>query len=101
MGHQARAGNSAYNAAKAALWMFTRCLAAEVWPRRIEVNELIPGPVATGPHEDWKRPGAAPPFADSERVKTAEEVAPLAVWLAARPPGGPTAQSFSLARRAL
>ncbi|MCX7016245.1 MAG: SDR family oxidoreductase [Candidatus Sumerlaeota bacterium] len=99
MGHQARAGGSSYNAAKAALWMVTRCLAMEVWPHGVDVNELVPGPVATRPNVAWSQPGAPPPFADSERVKSADEVAPLAVWLAAQQPGGPTAQSFSLARR--
>ena len=29
----------------AALWMFTRCLSMEVWQHKIDVNELIPGPV--------------------------------------------------------
>ncbi len=99
LGHQAGAGQSAYRAGKAGLWMFTRCLAEEVWPHGIEVNELVPGPVATSLTQGRMRVGGPPPFAPSERVKTPEEVATLAVYLAAQPPGGPTAQSFSLARR--
>lgn len=101
MGHQAGAGQSAYRAGKAGLWMLTRCLAEEVWQYGIDVNELIPGPVATSATQGRMQAGGPPPFAPSERVKTSEEVAPLAVHLAAQPPGGPTAQSFSLARRPL
>jgi 3-oxoacyl-[acyl-carrier protein] reductase len=55
--------------------------------------------VATALTADSMRVGGPPPFAESERVKPPEEVAELALWLATRPPGGPTAQSFSLARR--
>ncbi len=101
MGHQARPGNSAYNVAKAGLWMMTRCLALEVWEQGIEVNELVPGPVYTDLTADtFPPPGIkAPHLAASERVKTPDECVPLAVFLAAQPPGGPTGQSFSLARR--
>ncbi len=101
MGHQARAGNSAYNAAKAGLWMFTRCLALELWDKNIEVNELVPGPVYTDLTAGYFDPSlkVPPPFAESERVKTPEECVPLALFLASHPPGGPTGQTFSLARR--
>src|SRR5947208_772683 len=94
-----RGGNSSYNVAKAGVWMFTRCLAMEVWPHGIDVNEIIPGPVATQLTAGFMPTTGPPPFAESERVKTPEEVAPLAVFLAAQPRGGPTGQSFSLARR--
>jgi 3-oxoacyl-[acyl-carrier protein] reductase len=99
MGHGAGAANSAYRVGKAGNWMLTRCLAAEVWEHGIDVNELVPGPVQTDLTKSRMQVGAPPPFAPSERVKYPEDVAPLAVWLAAQPPGGPTAQSFSLARR--
>ena len=99
MGHSARANNAAYNAAKAGVWMFTRCLALEVWPHAIDVNEIVPGPVYTKLTEDFFEPGKAPPLAESERVKTPEECVPLILFLATHPPGGPTGQSFSLARR--
>jgi len=99
MGHQARAGNSSYNAAKAAVWMFTRCLAMEVWPDGITVNELIPGPVATDLTAGLFTADAPHPTIASEWVKRAEDVAPLAVFLATQGPRGPTGQSFSLARR--
>lgn len=101
VGHEPIPGNSAYGAAKAGVWMLTRCLALEVWEHGIDVNEVVPGPVLTRLTQDVFRPGAPPPFAPSERVKSPEEVAELVLWLAARPPGGPTGQSFSLARRPL
>lgn len=103
MGHAPLPGNSSYNAAKAGLWMLTRCLAQEVWQHHIEVNEIIPGPVYTEATRHAFDPtgNTAPPFAESERVKQPEEVAPLAVFLASQPAGGPTGQSFSLARRPL
>ena len=98
-GHRPGAGGSACTAAKAGLWAFTQTLAEEVWEHSINVNELIPGPVETDLTRDHMRVGVSPPHALSERVKLPEEVAPLAVWLASQPPGGPPGQSFSLARR--
>lgn len=101
MGHTPRAGNSAYNVGKAGMWMLTRCLSMELWEQGICVNELIPGPVLTKLTENIFELGKAPPIAPSERVKTPEECVPLAMFLATHPPGGPTGQSFSLARRPL
>ncbi len=99
MGHEVRPDISSYATAKAAVWTFTRCLALEVWEHDIDVNEIVPGPVLTPATEDRFSLDGPPPFAPSERVKLPEEVADLAVWLAAQPAGGPTGQSFSLARR--
>ncbi len=99
MGHRAGPKSSAYHVGKAGLWMFTRCLAEEVWEHGIDVNELIPGPVETHLTRGRMQAGGPPPFTPSERVKSPEDVAPLAVYLATQPPGGPTAQSFSLTRR--
>lgn len=99
MGHRPSSGNSAYHVGKAGLWMLTRCLAEEVWENKINVNELIPGPVATKLTEGRMKVGGPPPFASSERVKSPQEVANLALWLAIQPSSGPTAQSFSLTRR--
>ena len=79
--------------------MFTKCLSLEVWEHGIDVNEIVPGPVLTPLTADRFTLGGPPPFAPSERVKLPEEVADLTVWLASQPPGGPTGQSFSLARR--
>ena len=99
MGHAAAPGNLAYSAAKAGVWMFTRGLAMEVWEHGIDVNEVVPGPVLTRLTEDVFTVGAPPPFAPSERVKRPEEVADLILWQQRQGPGGPTGQSFSLARR--
>ena len=95
MGHRPTASGCAYHVGKAGLWMFTRCLAEEVWQHNVTVNELIPGPVATR-----LTSGAGPlPYSDSEVIKEPEDVAPLALFLATQPDHGPTAQSFSLTRR--
>ena len=105
MGHEApRGGSSSYNVAKAGVQMFTRALAVEVWERGIDVNEILPGPVANGLDPEAKLEAArqnAPPFAGSERLKHPDRVAELALWLATRGEDGPTGQTFSLARRPL
>jgi 3-oxoacyl-[acyl-carrier protein] reductase len=99
MGHRGAVGSSAYSCSKAALWMFTRVLAQELWPYNISVNELIPGPVETeATRSTDARQG--PAFgASSEWIKQPEDVVPLALFLASQPNIGPTAQSFSLMRR--
>jgi len=103
MGHEApRGGNSSYNVAKAGVRMFTRTLAVEVWERAIQVNEVLPGPVANGLDPEAKLEQASqnpPPFAGSERLKHPDRVADLVFWLATRGDDGPTGQTFSLARR--
>lgn len=106
---------SSYHIAKAGLHMFTGCLANELWPRKIDVNNIVPGPVATTtfsredpanrstPEELLEKyksevPHGLPKW---ERVKHPDEVANLAFQLATMPNGGPTGQTFSLARRPL
>ena len=101
MGHRPTGSGSAYHVGKAGLWMFTRCLAEEVWRHNITVNELIPGPVATRLTGGHMQVDGPPPYAASEVIKEPEDVAPLALFLAAQPDAGPTAQSFSLTRRPL
>jgi 3-oxoacyl-[acyl-carrier protein] reductase len=103
MGHRAHSliGNSAYAVAKSGVWMFTQSLAMEVYKYSIDVNEIVPGPVETRLTEKSFRIGKPVSFAESERVKSPDEVAPLAVYLAVQPKNGPTGQSFSLARRPL
>lgn len=110
MGLEARPGNSSYSAAKAGAHMLTQCLALEIWDRGIDVNDIIPGLVATT-NVDWASDrssvesvlaefkGKQPPFAPSERVKHPDELGDLVLWVASMPEGGPTGQSFSLARR--
>jgi 3-oxoacyl-[acyl-carrier protein] reductase len=93
-------GGGPYAVAKAGAGALTRLLAAELREHRIAVNELIPGPTATAAvgddaaaRERWTARG--------EWYKQPADVARLAVYVAALPPGGPTGQVFSLAARLL
>lgn len=102
MGHRGSTERSAYCVSKAGLWMLTRCLAQELWPHNISVNELIPGPVQTAMAPAPSTPGSDPstgPSAQSEWQKRPGDVVPLALFLATQPLIGPTAQSFNLMRR--
>lgn len=87
------AGFSAYSCSKSGLWMLTQSLAVELLEYNISVNELIPGPVKTAMTRDVPMPAG-------EWAKQPEDVVPLALFLAGMPDGGPTAQSYSLMRRA-
>ncbi|MBX2880444.1 MAG: SDR family oxidoreductase [Granulosicoccus sp.] len=114
-GLSAGANSASYHVSKAGLHMLTENLANELWPRRIDVNNLIPGPVATTTFsredpslrttpeallEKYKHnlPAGLPEW---ERVKHPNEIAELALWIVSMPEGGPTGQTFSLARRPL
>ena len=90
---------SAYACAKSGLWMLTRVLAQELWDYNISVNELIPGPVLTQQTSATTKSAGSVFKIDSEWVKTPEDVAPLALFMATQPDRGPTAQSYSLMRR--
>lgn len=116
MGRRAGDKNSAYHVSKAALNMFTDAMANELWTRGIDVNTLIPGPVATSMFNRDK-PGDAPTPPDDvlarfagdlppgfptwERLKHPDEIGNLALHMATQPVGGPNGQTFSLARRPL
>ena len=95
---------------KAAVSMFSQYLAVEIWPRGIDVIELIPGPVATTmlpmgahlPDEDAVRRELADTASSenpSEWIKAPEVVAEHIAYLCAGPSRGPTAQVYSLMRR--
>lgn len=116
MGKAAGTDNSAYHMSKAAMNLFTGALANELWQREIDVNNLIPGPVATGmlnrdsvtgekttSEEILKKFAENPPdrFPPWERLKHPDEIGELALYMATRPIGGPNGQDFSLARRPL
>ncbi|MCP4426646.1 MAG: SDR family oxidoreductase [Chloroflexi bacterium] len=98
LGHRGIPERSAYACSKAGLWMLTRVLAQELLPYRISVNELIPGPVQTAMTPENASKIRAQ-LGGSEWLKLPEDVVPLALFLAAQPESGPTAQSFSLMRR--
>ena len=95
LGHRGPAGRSAYACSKAGLWMLTRVLGQELQAFNISVNEVMPGPVDTSMATDGSFAAQQP----GEWVKQPEDVAPLVLFLATQPDIGPTAQSFSLARR--
>ncbi len=110
-GHVAAENEIGYRAAKAAVSMFTKCLAMEVWQAGIEVNELVPGAVATtGLNLGEDRTSDATVQREllgtsirdgPEIIRHPDDPARLALWLAARPEGGPTGQVFSLQRQPL
>lgn len=87
-------GLSDYAASKSAAWYLVQALAVELLEDGISVNELIPGPVRTAMTAGMTR------FPPGEWVKDPEDVVPMAMFLATQPLPGPTAQSFSLMRRA-
>jgi 3-oxoacyl-[acyl-carrier protein] reductase len=100
MGHRGAAGRSAYAASKAGLNMLVRVLAQEHIGDSIAANELVPGPVLTAfiaGREEQLRASVGP----GEWFKQAEDVVPLALFLATQPLNGPTGQTFSLSRRDL
>ena len=101
MGHQPRNINTSYNVSKAGLWMLTQCLALQLADDGVNVNELVPGPVETPLTTRIFQAGKPHPTIPTEYIKLPEDVVPLALYLATQPPTGPTAQSFSLARRPL
>ena len=75
--------NSAYAAAKAAIWAATRSTAAENSQADILINMLIPGPTNTG---IWKR--------DMPKLQAPDRTFPTARMLATLPAGGPNARVF-------
>ena len=112
-GYQPVQNSSGYHVSKAALRMFTECIANELWAQDIEVNTIIPGPTATttlsreDPASGVTTEAILDKFTNDppaglpawERVKHPDEVAELALQMASYPVGGPTGQVFSLARR--
>ncbi len=78
-----QSGNSAYGAAKAAMFAASRCAALEVDDHDILVNTLFPGMTNTS---IWGR--------DMPGMQDPEVVYPTARMLATLPAGGPTGQCF-------
>src|SRR5215472_1941653 len=79
------AGSIAYGASKGALMTMTRGLAKELGPRKIRVNAVCPGMIATKFHNDFTKPEVRQRVAGMTplgREGKAEEVASLIVYLA-------------------
>jgi 3-oxoacyl-[acyl-carrier protein] reductase len=78
-------GGIAYGASKGALMSMTRGLAKELGSRRIRVNAVCPGMIATKFHDEFTRPEVRQRVAGMTplgREGRAEEVANLVVYLA-------------------
>jgi 3-oxoacyl-[acyl-carrier protein] reductase len=78
-------GSIAYGACKGALMSMTRGLAKELGPRRIRVNSVCPGMIATKFHDDFTKPEVRQRVAGMTplgREGKAEEVAGLVAYLA-------------------
>ncbi len=78
-------GGIAYGASKGALMSMTRGLAKELGPRRIRVNAVCPGMIATKFHDEFTKPEVRQRVAGMTplgREGKAEEVASLVVYLA-------------------
>ena len=78
-------GASAYAAAKAGVANYSRALTKELAPRRIRVNTVSPGMIATKFHDTFTKPEVREKVASMTpvgREGTAEEVAELAAFLA-------------------
>lgn len=115
MGMSPGSENDAYRVAKAGVHILTESLALQLWDRGIDVNNLVPGPVATStfnqddpsnrldPNDIIRlyEDGPPPQFPAVERVKHPDEVGNLALYMATFDEGGPNGQTFSLARRPL
>lgn len=103
MGRRPDRTSSAYSAAKAGLWSLTQSMAIEFAQYGIAVNEMIPGPVkANIPEGESFEPYIVKEGAwENEWFKGAEDVVPMALFLASQHKYGPSGQSFALNRRLL
>jgi NAD(P)-dependent dehydrogenase (short-subunit alcohol dehydrogenase family) len=91
----------AYTAAKHGVVGLARALALKLAPRRITVNALCPGWVATSmAHARWQELGMSEAEAalgtPTGRITTAEEVAAAVAWLVSEEAGNVTGQAIVL-----
>ena len=78
-------GASAYATAKGAVLTYTRALAKELGPKKIRVNAVAPGMIATSFHDNFTKPEIRANVANATPLKReggAEEVADLVAYLA-------------------
>ncbi len=103
LGRKPDKSSSAYSASKAALWMLTQSLSLELASDGITVNEMIPGPVRSNiPEGETFEPFLQPDGDwENEWIKGANDVVPMALFLASQHKFGPSGQSFGLNRRLL
>jgi NAD(P)-dependent dehydrogenase (short-subunit alcohol dehydrogenase family) len=100
LGLRAVGDQVAYTAAKHGVVGLTRALALKLAPRRITVNALCPGWVATEmAAARWRELGmdaAAAAATPTGRITTAEEVAAALAWLVSPAAGNVTRQAITL-----
>lgn len=93
-----RTGFIGYSTAKAAIHGLTRCLARELGPSGIRVNSIMPGAVLTEKQARlWRTPEETEQFHRLQALPidlTADDIAAMALFLAADDSRGVTGQNF-------
>lgn len=93
--------STVYSATKAAVDSFTRTLAAELGPRKIRVNSVLPGPVVTEGTKAMagfeELTAQTTPQTPLGRVGQPEDIATVVAFLASQDSGWITGQSISAA----
>ncbi len=93
-----RSGFIGYSTAKAAIHGFTRCLSRELGPANIRVNSIMPGAILTEKQAKlWRSPAETAAFHQLQALPIdllAEDVAAMALFLAADDSRGITGQNF-------
>jgi 3-oxoacyl-[acyl-carrier protein] reductase len=97
-GLRASPGQASYSASKGGLIALTRTLAAELGPRGIRVNAVVPGFLATGmaARMDRRRVEERVSQIALHRVGTAEEAAKVVVFLASNDASYVTGQALAV-----
>jgi len=88
------AGSSVYAMSKAAVASMVQNLALDLAPRRITINNIQPGPVATDMTASMV--DQITPLVPLQRIGKPEEIASLAAWLAGESSGYMTGSSLTI-----
>lgn len=88
------AGSSVYAMSKAAVASMVQNLALDLAPRRITINNIQPGPVATDMTASMVE--QITPLVPLQRIGKPEEIASLAAWLAGESSGYMTGSSLTI-----